>query len=171
MRKLAVGELFVEGRTEWPECNQYNYTTSGHQLTLFYDKPTEKEIADVRKGEAKFQLLAKPEALCFLYKIGDQPWCDAYFNYWVNPEHFRQDPEKLMPGQLPTIMIYLVDASTGIIQAIRMLTFSEAFGQRLHKAIEIQIASPSTKAEYERAVNQWMQYDTRQLVDLAMRTK
>jgi hypothetical protein len=48
MHKLSVGELYVPGKTSWPEAVEYNYTLAGHELRLFLGRPSVSEVRAVR---------------------------------------------------------------------------------------------------------------------------
>jgi hypothetical protein len=165
----SVGDLYYPGRTELPERCDYNFYDAGHELVIMMGSPTAKEIEDVRKGDPKFQLYTAPETLVLLFKMGDQPWSDAFYSYWLVPQERRAAPQDLQPGQLASLMIYLVDAMTGKIVVMRNLTFPEKFGQRLHKSIQKQIEHPVSAKEIDAATRRLLQYDSKTLADMGMR--
>jgi hypothetical protein len=72
--------------------------------------------------------------------------------------------EETSPRTLALCTVLLVEASNGILQAIRAVSFSPEFTRSLHKAIADQAALPHDPAEHDRAVADVVQrYSTDQL--------
>lgn len=139
MSELNVGQIYIPGRTSWPELVQYNYTSNGHELVLYYASPSESEILGCRKGGTRFGLVAEGSAILLLYKIeGVGDWSDAPFNWHLIPEDRRQVPPKTMGDERAALQLLLVDAATGILKAARLVTWSPTFTEAIHDAIRRQ---------------------------------
>ena len=170
-RVMQIGGLYSPDRTVWEERAEYNYRASGHELRIFFKNPADHEIAAVQSGTAEFGLYysnhPSSPVLIFLYHfaggmtpLGDNrielhsggiPWSDAPYTYWmVNPED-RGVPNR-EPGDPRThdvLHVFLVDADTGIIKAMRMCTFSPKFTDAIHFAIKDQASKSFKQAEYD----------------------
>lgn len=152
---LSVGQPYAPGVTQFPECAQYNYRAGVHELVLFYGSPSKAEVLAARKGRAEFALaLPSPQVIILAHRFGDDlPWSDSPYSWHLVPEHERDLPsadiEQSMRAQLHVI---LVDAATGIVRALRLVTLSPAFTRTLHAAIREQAALPFDG--YDRALRE-----------------
>lgn len=142
--KISVGELLVSGKTSWPQTCEYNYYHNGHELRLFYATPTEKEVEGVKKGECEFAFLADGPVIFVMYRFGQAPWSDTPYSWHLVPD----DMKPAMPTSPQTaetraiLSVILVDALTGIVKALRAVTFSPHFTHLLHAAIAAQASTP-----------------------------
>ena len=157
----AVGKPYIVGRTHWPEGVDYNYRGGSHELRLFLARPSSSEVRDIRQGQAEFAFLVRPEApdvIVFLYRFGQAiPWSDQPYS-WHLVKAARPDEATLPePMEVPEghdiIQVILVDASTGLVRGLRVLSFSPAFSAALRLAIREQAARPwPGDAAYNRQV-------------------
>jgi len=146
-----VGKLYHRDVTRWPEAVDYNYRGGGHELRMFLNRPSIQEVSDIRHGEAEFGLLVEGTIIFLLYRFGKSiQWSDAPFTWWVVPES-----ERAMPNPEPTlseralVQIILTDAATGIIKAMRALTWSPEFTAAIHDAIRSQASNGFDKKAYD----------------------
>ena len=134
LHSYRVGELYHPGRTEWGESPQYNFRSGQHQLVLFYHRPTREEVDAVRNGPAHFGACMEGQSIFFLYKFGDGKWSDAAFHIALVDKE-----ERSIPGERGAVItVILVNASDGIIQAIRVLSLPRNVALCLARAIEKQ---------------------------------
>jgi hypothetical protein len=139
MHKYEVGKPYIEGRTRWEETADYNYRGGEHELRLFLKTPSAEEIEMIRFGLSRFALAVTGPVIWLAFKFGDLPWSDASFNIHLVPDPERQPPPPLTREQGRALLnVILVDADTGIVQALRLVSFSPAFSNALHKAIQAQ---------------------------------
>jgi hypothetical protein len=68
---------------------------SEHELRLFWDHPSEKEIADVARGRTEFGLFVEGDLIIFLYRFGHGEWSDAPFTIHMVPASERVLPQPL----------------------------------------------------------------------------
>lgn len=143
MHEIRVGSLLVPGRTAWPELGEYNHYDGGHELRLFFARPTDREVKAVRDCTCEFALLPAGDVVFLLYRFGSAvPWSDAPFSWHLVPRGRRTVPASTT-GQTRTVLqVYLVDAATGIVRVIRAVSLSPEFTARLHAAIAAQASVP-----------------------------
>jgi len=154
LHRLAVGQLYHPRRTRWPEVGEYNYRAGAHELRLFWASPSKNEIRGVRKGKPQFALLWQPPVVWFLYHFssGGCPWSDAPYSIHLVPEAERVPPEPQTGAQRSLLQVVLIDADTGIVQALRAVTFAPLFSQRLARVIQEQWEQPFARAAYAAAI-------------------
>lgn len=134
-----VGELYHPGVQSWPEISRYNYRNGEHDLVLFLNKPSEKEIHAARTGGGEFALLATDGVIMLCHRFGDGlPWSDSPFTQWFVPPAERRLPTVLVGRQRALLFVSLVDASTGILLTLRVVSLSPEFTVALHDAIRRQ---------------------------------
>ena len=154
MHLYQIGQLYSPARTDWPEVVDYNYREGTHEIRIFLPNPSPGEIAGIQSGKCEFALYLSGSVIFLLYTIaGAVRWSDAPFSWWLVPDHERQ-----MPNPEPTdveralVQIVLVDASTGVIKAMRAITWSPEFTAAIHKAIREQASRPFDRAEHDRII-------------------
>lgn len=140
---LEVGEPYIAGRTSWPEAVEYNYRAGAHELRMFFDSPRAPTINSVRAGAADFALVVEPPVIFLLYRFAPAiAWSDAPYSCHLVPEDQRTLPDAEGPQTRALLHVVLVDAGTGLIRALRLVTFSPAYTRALHDAIREQASSP-----------------------------
>jgi hypothetical protein len=162
---IAIGEPFDPDVETFPEGCHFNYDSSGHWLHYLYQSPTKVEIDSVQKGEAQFGLFTRGPLILLLHQFGDMAWNDAAYSWWLVSPEFRRIPEETdgLHALLKTIM---VDTQSGLVVAIRALTFSAEFTICLHDAIRGQTREPWSKDRHEKAVRYvYSRYTTLDLVE------
>lgn len=143
MQVLAVGKPYIEGKTSWPEAVDYNYRSRTHELRLFYPNVQPREIADVARGPARFALAVRGDVILLCWRFGGLPWCDATYSIHLVPADERQEPpEPPTPETRALLQVILVEATTGIVKAMRAVSFAPDFTRRLHAAIREQLSRP-----------------------------
>ncbi|MFO1432584.1 MAG: hypothetical protein U1F76_21025 [Candidatus Competibacteraceae bacterium] len=132
---------------------EYNYRAWQPKLRLFWQSPSPREIAAVNAGPADFGLLVEPPLIGFLYHFeGGCSWSDASYSFHRVPLEEQLIPESARANDPDLLVVILVDAATGIIRALRVVTFSPPFTALLRQAIRAQAAQPFDQPAYEQAV-------------------
>jgi hypothetical protein len=149
----VVGQEFIQGVTTWPEGTIFDYTAAGCRLLLSYRHPTTRE-KEAFSGSARFALVFKYGLIFLLFKLGDMPWQDAPYSYWLLPEEIRPDPEADMnkPGDRLFLSCFFINAPTGILEEMRAMTFSPDFTTQLLQCVKEQAQNPVTIEEQSSAV-------------------
>ena len=140
MQIVAIGKPLFEGRNELPEAIEYNYQAGDHTLLLSMKNLHPKEIEAVRQEETEFGLHCENGIIFLLYRFGEVlPWSDSAFSWWNVAEEDRRIPApQTHPAERILLKIILVEATNGIVKAIRVTTFSPDFTKKLHEAIKDQ---------------------------------
>lgn len=157
MHELRVGQPYHPGRQSWPEVAQYQHRGGGHELLLCLACPTGTEVEAVRRGEAEFALYAHEDLIVLLYRFGAAgrgiPWSDAPYSWHLVPAGERALPPDVAGNERALLTVVLVDAATGIIRALRVVSWSPAFTAAVHAAIRAQAARPWSEAVYDAALD------------------
>ena len=48
--RYEVGQLYHPGRTQWAEAGEYSFRDGAHELRLFWNRPSPREIEAVKTG-------------------------------------------------------------------------------------------------------------------------
>lgn len=137
MNILAIGQLFDETVKHWPEGTMFNHDASGTWLIYFYSSPSRIEISSIQQGDAQFGLYMAGPVIFLLHKFHPMPWNDSPYSVWLVHEDERKLPE-ISDSLHALLRVVLVDTTTGLIAALRALTFSAQFTKTLHQAIHFQ---------------------------------
>ena len=151
MQIVALGKRLFGNRSELPEGIEYNYQAGDHTLLISLKNLRSPEIAAVAAEPAEFGLYCENDIIFLLYRFGDAlPWSDAAFSWWNTAEEDRPlAPARENAEGRALLTIILVGAGTGVVKAIRAMTFSPDFTEKLHDAIRKQAASRElTRSEF-----------------------
>lgn len=155
LHRFKVGSLYHPNHTSWTETATYQWRGGQHDYVWFMASPKPREIAAVRVEPCEFGLYVDGPAIFFQYHFPSAcAWSDAPFSWHLVPKE-EQLPIPIYPleGLRPMLNITLVDATTGIIKALRLVSLSPEFGNVLHKAIIDQSRAPWTGREaYDRHI-------------------
>lgn len=168
MQIVAIGKPLFEGRDELPEAIEYNYQAGDHTLLLSMKNLHPCEIRAVREDQAEFGLYCENGIIFLLYRFGEAlPWSDSAFLWWNVAEEDRRIPApQANPAERILLKIILAEASTGVVKAIRVTTFSPSFSEKLHSAIRDQ-ASGGEFSREEFVARGLAIYERRTPADLA----
>jgi hypothetical protein len=165
MQILSVGQPYSSEICEWPEGCHYNVDEYGHWLHYFHENPTRAEIDSIQRGPAKFGLFVHEPVIFLLHKFGQMNWHDAPYSLWLVSREHRRIPE-LTEGEHAFLRVVLVDTATGIVAALRALTFSVEFTSRLHKEILRQSESPWSSSRHDAVIESvYSRFTTQDLVE------
>jgi len=142
---LTVGEKFDH---DMPAEGMSILLVNGAPMLSFNFSVTEKNIAAFLHGSSSFGLFSEQNILFFLFKIdGFLDWSDLAFTI-----HLAQD-EKIEGngGYLPFNLV-LVESSTSVIKALRMVTVSPAFRSMLAQIIQQQAKERFNTIDYYKKI-------------------
>ena len=163
---LEVGQLYNPKRTRWPETPHLRLSPAGCELALFFTRPAADEIQQVRKNPVSFAWVDEDLVSVLCFRFGTLPWMDAPFEPWRAPIEDRGVPVG-GPGQRLLLQIVLVDAHTGIVKALRTVTWDPAFAKAVRETIRRQLASPYDHPAAGRQLGAIYQQDSRTLAGRA----
>ena len=149
-----VGTPYNPARQQWPEGAWYQCRNGEHELLLTFKGISRPERLAVAKGRADFAILERQPAIFLLYQFGDAiQWSDSPFSI-----HLVSDPAERAAPPDPTgrilLTTFLVEASSGLIERIRVCSLSEKFGTVLAEAIRRQHASAFDPTAYDRCLGE-----------------
>lgn len=149
-----VGQPFAPPRVTWPETPHYSFRDGAHELVLFYPDPSVDEVADVGSGDAHFALYERSPLLVLCFRFGRCPWADAPFSWHLVPPEERTTlpASNLTEESRALLQVILVDGSSGIVRALRVLTWSPSFTQTINRAIRMQAAAVFDSSAYDRSL-------------------
>lgn len=155
MYSYSVGHLYHSSITHWPDAPIYQYRAGHHELLLFFDAPSTAEIQSIRLGTAQFAFTVQNNVIVFLYEFAPGvPRGDAPFSIHLIPLEERIIPAEPETERAQDILnIILVDAGTGIIEAMRKITFTPQFTAALRSAIRTQATQPFIERQHHLAVD------------------
>jgi hypothetical protein len=153
--KLQVDKPYIPGRTSWPAGPEYNFRAGTHELRLFFDNLSNREVLDVRRAPAQFGLYVEDPLIVLLYRFGSVGWGDAPYSWWIVPEGQRTLPDTTGFTEPHALMnVILIEATNGLVRALRFVSLSPAFTTALHLVIAEQAAMPPLEpAAYHAAVD------------------
>ncbi len=140
-----VGKLFEVGVTEYEEQVKFDFLSEGPVLLIFFKSPTEKEVSEINAGKASFRLYEKYNIIFLLSKFGSLEWMDAPYTVHLSDNIVLDIPSD---GLGYALNIFLIDAATGIIKAIRLIGLSTKFSFALHKCMQKQTETQFDKYMY-----------------------
>jgi hypothetical protein len=168
MQLLAVGKPYHPGRQAWPDGTDYDYRSGEHELRIFLADPMAKEVAAVESGPVEFGMFAEPEGLFVVTRFGRTLSFDCSYQWHrVDPAERVLPPphEETSPALRALVSIILVDATTGIVRALRAVSYSPEFTRAIHRAIAGQAAAPFDAPAHERWADERHACTTDQLWD------
>ncbi|MFC1833553.1 hypothetical protein ACFL2Q_02320 [Thermodesulfobacteriota bacterium] len=152
MQILSIGEPLDPSVPKWPEGSHYNFDDSRHWLRLFFRNPIPVEVNSVQTGPAQFGLFVHDSVIFLLFRFGMIPWNDAPYSWWLVSEETRVLPE--VRDDVHALMkVVLVNVSTGLVSALRALTFSAEFTKRLHQEILNQSTKPWNPERHNEVID------------------
>lgn len=150
-RIYSVGGLFDPNTTFWGEGGiEYNFAADHHIIKIIWPRLTAAEIAAVDHGTLHFALFADDDQIILFLKLDEASgWQEMPYTIWLVHEDDRHVPDIPAPDIHAGIEIFLVQAETGRIAAMRFLTISPAMTTALLTAIRHQASQPFDRAGYD----------------------
>lgn len=151
--RLAVGELFAPERTIWPDNSfELRYFDGSYLLQVCEANPPTKSLDAFRHGAVHIGLHFERGVIFFLFRIeGSWAWSDQALSiHRVHPADRKLDST---PGEFfaPLSMV-LVNAATGVVEAMRMVTMSPRFVRAFQTYMARQLEAPYSAEEHEAAI-------------------
>lgn len=143
------GQQHTEGAT-------YNINYGHHELALFHNRPTPAERKEFNHAPVQFALWDNPPALWLAFKFGALDWIDAPYTVHLTPPDARYMPLLLSREQRYPIVMLLVNAHDGNIEALRVATISPETSRQMRRIIEEQKTRPFHSETYNRSLQETM---------------
>jgi hypothetical protein len=150
---LTVGKPFAEGVTKWPERFEYRYFNGHHLLQLCARHITHANLDAFLHAPVHLGLHLVDGVIFILFRIqGFYDWIDQAFSLrLVDPDNRELPPH--VPGGYQLLNLVLVEADTGLVAGMRVVSWSpHASAVLLHRAMAQQLAEPFKRADFEQSV-------------------
>jgi hypothetical protein len=163
MNIYKVGELFSEGKTKYQEGCIFEITDSGSYLNIFFDKPNESEIKNISKAPTQIKILFKSNILFLFIKFEGEQWIDSPYTVHLSKDFTRiQDMED---NQGLALHINLIDSSSGILKAMRLIAIDNKRSNLIKTYIEIQKEEKFDEVKHTKDLNNiYNNYSTKELL-------
>jgi hypothetical protein len=154
MPTLRIGALYNSSKTSWAEgVNLRLIAGQEPELLLLFANPTPAEVEAIQRGKAQFAWIDSEHTAVLCYRFGDHvPWSDT--PYTPHRERASDGTPGLPPGtghQL--VVVILVDATTGIVRALRQITWPPRFAGTVRKSVTRMLATPDSPEAADAAVD------------------
>jgi len=152
MYTMKVGQILFPGQTSFQPSTHFDYVSSGPMLIVTLPNLTQCEIEAARKGRIELALYDHPPVIFVLCRInGLLGWSDCPFSVGL----CRQAIDLSTPiedGQGLGLQIVLVESTTGVVHALRLVGTSTEFARELRAAMVKQTMRPFSPVEYGQAI-------------------
>jgi len=158
--RLAIGEPFAAGVTSWPDNRfEYRFFSGNHLLQICVSSPKKRDLDNFSKGRVFVALRPFRSVLFFMFKIeGFYEWSDQGISVCLVPLEDRDRLEHQAGTHIP-LNIVLVDADTGKVAAMRMVTFSPQFSELFLHTFRQQLVTAFDPALHTQSIaeayNRW----------------
>lgn len=125
----------------------------GPTLTVYLSSPSDQEIQDIRRGEARFAIATHRDVSFMLLKFGGLDWMDAPFHAGLYAAALRGMPREWRPGTRLALAVVIVDRDTGRQCGARLLSLSPHFWDALAAQVNRQASSPISRGSYDSAID------------------
>jgi hypothetical protein len=151
---LCVGKPFAEERKEWPPGSiEYRYFNGNHLLQMCEAQLTPSKIRAFEEGPVRGALYAESDVIFFSFKIeGYCDWVDQGFSIHLVDAGDR-NLVPLIEGTHIPLNLVLVDAVTGVVRSMRMVTYGRRFSAVLHRHLAQQLAQPFDAAHHRSVID------------------
>jgi hypothetical protein len=140
---LALDRPFMEGVATWPDGRfEYRYFGGHHLLQLCLGKLSERDITAFLRGQVHVGFYLRQAVLFILFKIEHlMDWSDQAFTlHLVTPEDRELLPH--VTGAHQALSLVLVEAESGLVKGMRLVTYSKHASALLHRILQQQLESP-----------------------------
>ena len=164
LNKIEVAQLFQENIHSCSEGIKFDITDDGCNVIISFKAPTLKEVEAITKGKIKVGYYSENEVMFMLFKFGDMNWMDAPYSVYLSQNLTKIN--EIKDGQGLALNIYLIDASTGVLKGIRLVSLPTNFSLKLKSEIEKQKLTPFCNY-YSKIGEVYRKYTTKNLVKFA----
>ena len=144
------------------DASLFDITPGGAELILKFQRPSSREKSAVKSGVAQFRAIAINGIVFFLARFGTMAWIDAPYNKTTSQGQIQRPPE----GMGIALHIMLVDASTGILVAQRVIGLSTKFTRDLADMISLEPEHSNWDAYLAEIDRIYQMYTTQDMVQL-----
>lgn len=145
---------------------KFDFNQAGGIIDIFYNRPTAKEIEQMKSGKIKVGLCQKNGVIFLLFKFGSLNWMDAPYSVHLSKPYELQD---IKSGTGYTLNLRFADAGSGSIKVLRLFTMPTDVSREFKKMVDAEKLLSFEKVEYHRKLKQVTSaYETTTLVKIGM---
>lgn len=161
--KFEVGKHIEEGVTKYLEGIRFDINDMGGSVFIKLSNLSTFEINSIKNGKAKFGYYEYKNVIFLLLKFENMNWMDCPYTIYLS-KNLTKLPE-FNVGQGLALKIYLINADTGILEALRLIGLSNKFSELIKIGLEKQLLSDFNIYEYdENLCEAYKKYTTREMV-------
>ena len=163
---LTPGQPLIDGVDSWEERFEYKVFNGTHMLQMCACKLTREAVAAFPRGQVHLGLYLREGVIFVLFKIdGLYGWSDQAFSMGLVNEAEREVGPHVA-GEYQLLNLVLVEAETGLVAGLRLVTWSSHASSVLHTALLAQMSAPFDPGRHQEVVaNVYAQYP--RSIDLA----
>lgn len=166
MQTGQVGQPYIPGQGKLEEKIRYRLDNEGHSLLIVKTKITDQEIEDVESGAAQLGIYVDGPIIFLLFKFGTSKWNDAPYSWHTVPSGIRVYPQEAL--EVSTLKVVLVDATGGLVKAVREIPLTAEFAGQLNEYITIQANGSFNGLSYAKHINMvYNQYTAEEMREMA----
>lgn len=149
MHAYAVGQPYSPARSVWPETSHLRFWAGGAELALFMRGPSAAEIQAVRAGRTEYVWIDSDTAGVLAYRcVPGLPWQDTPYTPHLDATYTPPTSR----GHL-LVHIVLVDAASGIIRAMRQVSWPPEFAAAVMATVTRLADAPTAPSAHHAAVD------------------
>lgn len=166
MQTGQVGQYYESGQDKLEEKVVYRLDKDGHCLVVIKAGVTPKEVENIQSGRVELGIYIDGPIIFLLFKFGTSNWNEAAYSWHTVPRESRVFPEQAADNSI--LKVTLVDAATGLIQAVRQIELTQEFAGKLNEVITIQANGSFNGLSYAKHINMvYNQYTADDMIALA----
>ena len=167
MQTGSVGQPYIPGQDNMEEKIRYRLDNDGHSLLIVKAGITEREIENIENGAVELGIYIDGPIIFLLFKFGTSKWDDAPYSWHTVPSGIRVYPQEAI--EIATLKVALVDATDGLVKAVREVALTPEFADKLNEAITIQADGSFNGLSYAKHINMvYNQYTTEEMGKMAV---
>lgn len=158
MHVLRVGSPYIEGQTEHIECVEYNYRSRAHAIKVSVANLTERELDCLAAQSLRFFLgwHADVRMIMLSMATNDEDYFNMPYTWHLVPSNERDVPD-LKKSYSALVSLVVIEATTGIVKVLRLITWPSNFVTRINYSIAAQTAvrwTPHLAQLYDKKIEQ-----------------
>ena len=149
-----VGCPYEQPSKVYRQSFTYNIRYGHHEAALFLDNIEPSEVVRFNHHPIQFGYWWDKPVLWILAKFGTEPWSDTNFSiHRVQPPEARYLESLNTPSTRYPVPLILVEATTGIITALRTVTMSPQMSLEIFQIVTRQMELPADLNQFDHRVS------------------
>lgn len=152
MWRLAIGQPYDSTVSSWPERSEYRIFGGNHLLQVCAGNLSPGFVERFQTAPIRLGLYVQEGVVFVLFRIdGCYDWSDQALHMQLLPAEDRSaDP--YIPGTHQILSVVLVNADNGLVEAIRVVTWSKHGSELLLRKLNAQLDDDAFTPERHQAI-------------------